>query len=185
MKTAPTLHTERLILRSFTLDDAPDVQRITSDPDIVSTTPGTEELHKDGMAEDWIVFGQKWFESGSGVAFAVILKADGTFLGDVELNIRNHLPYNDAFLGYWIGKPYWNNGYCTEAAKAVITYGFRECGLDSILAYHFARNPASGRVMQKIGMKYWDYFPNQVEHLGVLEDEVGYSISKDEFLESC
>ncbi len=183
--TAPTLHTERLILRSFTLDDAQEVQHITSDPDVVPTTTGIVELHLDGMAEDWILSSQKWFESGSGAAFAITLRKDGTFLGNVELHIRNHLPYNDAELGYWIGKPYWNCGYCTEAAKAAVAYGFLERGLDVILAYHFSRNPASGRVMQKIGMKYWDYFPKDVEHLGVLEDQIGYTLSKDEFLESC
>ena len=59
-----------------------------------------------------------------------------------------------AELGYWIGKPYWGNGYCTEAAYAVLDYGFSKLNLHRIHASHFARNRASGRVMQKLGMSH-------------------------------
>ena len=57
-------------------------------------------------------------------------------------------------MGYWIGKPFWGNGYCTEAAKEVVKYGFTALGVTRIQATHFAQNPASGRVMEKIGMTY-------------------------------
>ena len=84
-----------------------------------------------------------------------------------------------AELGYWIGKPYWGQGYCTEAARATLDFGFEQLGLNRIFAHHFARNPASGRVMQKIGMtregrlrqhvKKWDAFED-LELYGILKD---------------
>ena len=183
MKTAPTLHTERLILRSFTLADAPDVQRISNDHDVSSMTQIVEYPCEDGMAEEWIEWSHKTFEKGERTHFAITLRTDGTLIGAVELQFRLHLPYDDAVLGYWIGKPYWNCGYATEAAKVVVAYGFRERDIDIILAYHFKRNPASGRVLQKIGMHYWDYFPKDHLHWGVWEDQIGYTISRSQFKE--
>lgn len=183
MKTAPTLHTERLILRSFCLEDASDVKQLAWNPKVASTIQGIEYPYIDGMAQEWIEIHGKEHKKGNGPSFAVTLRADGTLIGNVELHIRRHLPYNDAELGYWIGEQFWNCGYCTEAAKSVVRYAFRECHLDQILAYHFKRNPASGRVLQKIGMLYWDYFPNDTKHWGEWEDQIGYTLSKKEYEE--
>ena len=57
-----------------------------------------------------------------------------------------------AELGYWIGVPWWNRGYATEAGRALLDFGFGTLGLHRIMAHHMMRNPASGRVMQKLGM---------------------------------
>ncbi len=183
MKTAPTLHTERLILRSFKLEDASDVKRLAWNPNVASTIQCIEYPYIEGMAVEEIRRWGKEFNEKNSPNFAVTLRSNGTLIGNVELQIRQHLPYNNAELGYWIGESFWNCGYCTEAAKVVIRYGFRECNLDQILAYHFKRNPASGRVLQKIGMRYWDDFPNDTKHWGEWEDQIGYTLSKNEFNE--
>lgn len=175
MKTAPTLHTERLILRSFALEDAADVQCLTSDPDVASTTDVMEQPCEDETAEEWIQWCHKEFEKGTIANFAITLRTNGTLIGMVGLVFRNHLPYNDASLGYWIGKPYWNSGYATEAAKAMVAYGFREHDIDLIYADYSKRNPASGRVMQKIGMHY-AYDLSE-------DDMIRYRILKSEFAE--
>ena len=182
MKTAPTLHTERLTLRSFTLEDAADVQRLASDPGVASTTDVMERPGEDETAEEWIQWCHKEREKGAIASFAITLRTDKTFIGMVGLTFRLHLPYNDASLGYWIGKPYWNCGYATEAAKVVVAYGFREHNLDLIYADHFKRNPASGRVMQKIGMRYADCFLKDIED-DSSEDTIRYKILKCEFAE--
>ena len=183
VKTAPTLHTERLILRTFALEDASDVKRLAWNPNVASTTNVIEYPYRDGLAEELIRRCGNYFIKEEGPSFAVTLRSDGTLIGNVELFIRRYLPHNDAFISYWIGEPYWNCGYCTEAAKVVIRYGFRECNLDQILAYHFKGNPASGRVLQKIGMRYWVYFPNDTKHWGKWEDQIGYTLSKNEYEE--
>ena len=175
MRTAPPLLTDRLILRSLTLEDAADVQRLASDPDVASTTDVTEQPCEDETAEEWIQWCHKEFEKGTIANFAITLRTDETLIGTVGLVFRIHLPYNDASLGYWIGKPYWNCGYATEAAKAMVAYGFREHDIDLIYADYAKRNPASGRVMQKIGMHY-AYDLSE-------EDRIRYRILKSEFVE--
>ena len=181
MKTAPILHTERLILRSFTLEDAAEVQRLINDPDMASTTDEIEYPYEDGTAEEWIQWCHEWFEDSERTNLAVTLRTDGRLVGKIGLNFRIHLPYKDAELGYWIGKPYWSCGYCTEAAKAVVAYGFREHDIESVYAYYFKRNPASGRVLQKIGMRYAEYIPKDPERY-FFEDTIRYCILKCEFV---
>ena len=83
-------------------------------------------------------------------------------------------------LGYWIGEPYWGRGFATEAAGAIIRYGFETFDLNRLSAVHFARNPASGRVLQKNGMRHegslrqdlkkWDEYVD-VEVYGILRSE--------------
>lgn len=148
----PTIQTQRLILRPFTLADAPDVQRLAGVREIAATTVLIPYPYEDGMAEEWIKTHPKAFEDATAVNFAIALRETGELCGAMGLGIdkENH----NAELGYWICKPYWGKGYCTEAAKAVVQYGFQVLGLHRIHAAHFSRNPASGRVMQKIGMSY-------------------------------
>ncbi len=182
MITAPTLHTERLILRPFTLDDAPDVQRFAGDRDVASTTSAIPHPYEDGMAEEWISTHQPAFEKGTGVSLAITLKdtaktEETILIGAIGIGIDQ--TEKIAELGYWVGKPYWNSGYCTEAAKAVVTYGFDVLQLASIHAFYLKRNPASGRVLEKIGMQFEESFPKAVEKWGVLEDMVKYSIQNE------
>jgi RimJ/RimL family protein N-acetyltransferase len=78
--------------------------------------------------------------------------------------------------------PYWNRGYCTEASRAVIELGFTQLGLHRIQARHLTRNPASGRVMQKLGMQ-----PEGVNRDAILkndrfEDLATYAILADEWM---
>jgi [ribosomal protein S5]-alanine N-acetyltransferase len=84
-------------------------------------------------------------------------------------------------MGYWIGKQYWGHGYCTEAAGAVVKYGFDVLRLNRLYAIHFTRNPASGRVMQKISMKHEGHLRQDQKRWGKFEDLEIYGILKSEF----
>jgi RimJ/RimL family protein N-acetyltransferase len=179
MTLQPTLRSDRLVLRPFTLADAPDVQRLAGDRDIASTTLNIPHPYEDGMAETWIGGHQERFEKGEQVSFAVVLE-DGTLIGAMGLHVNQE--FERAELGYWIGKPYWGRGYCTEAAKTVLHYGFETLGLNRIQARHLARNPASGRVMQKIGMRYEGYLRQHVNKWGIFEDIELYAILKSEYI---
>lgn len=179
MKSAPTLNTERLILRAFTLDDAEGVQKLAGSRDIAATTSTLPHPYEDGMAEEWINTHQPRIENGTGIVWAITLKENGAqtdtrLIGAIDINIDKEEAIGE--LGYWIGKPYWNCGFCSEAAKQVVNYGLDDLKLKSIHAFHFGRNPASGRVMQKIGMDFEGRFANAIEKWGVLEDLVKYSI---------
>ena len=179
MITAPTLQTERLILRSFTLDDAPDVQRLAGERDVASTTSAIPHPYKDGMAEEWISTHRPEFEKGVGINLAITLKdnqkSERTILiGAISIGIDQTDKIGE--LGYWVGNPYWNRGYCTEAANVILSYAFDVLKLTSIHAFYLKRNPASGRVLQKIGMHFEECFPKAVEKWGELEDLVKYCI---------
>jgi ribosomal-protein-alanine N-acetyltransferase len=153
------IRTQRLILRPFVLIDAPQVKALAGDQRIYETTLCIPYPYEDGVAESWIATHQRCFYEGHGVVFAICL-ASGLLIGAASLS--RHGLFNRAELGYWVGVAYWNQGYCTEAAKAIVEYGFQVLSYHKISARHFARNHASGRVLEKIGMV----------HEGVLEDDV-------------
>ncbi len=178
MDRQPELLTERLLLRPFTLADAPEVQHLAGDQAIASTTLNIPHPYEDGMAEEWISTHQERFERGELADFAIVRREDSALIGAIGLAM--HPEHESAELGYWVGKPYWGQGYCTEAAKAVLEYGFNVLRLNRIYAHYMARNPASGRVMEKIGMKYEGHLRQHVRKWGEFEDLKLYSILKHE-----
>lgn len=179
MKERPSLQTERLILRPFSLADTADVQRLAGDREVASTTLNIPHPYEDGLAEQWIGTHQEQFEQGREVVFAVVLHSERVLIGAIGLVINQH--QERAELGYWVGKPYWNRGYGTEAARAVLQYGFEVLQLRRIHASHLKRNPASGRVMQKIGMTYEGCSRQHVKKWGIFEDLERYGILKSEY----
>lgn len=179
MRTAPPLLTERLILRSFTLEDAPHVQCLAGDRDIASTLTNMPHPYENGMAEEWMRACSDKFEKDEALNFAITLRIDKNLIGGIELRLD---PKNEnGELGYWIGKPYWNHGYCTEAARAVVAYSFEVLKLNRIHARHFKRNVASGRVLEKIGMQYEGCFRQHVKKWDNFEDLMGYGILKADY----
>ena len=179
MTGPPELRTGRLLLRPFTLADAPTVQRLAGERDVASTTLNIPHPYEDGMAEEWISTHQSRFEEGKSVTFAIVLRKGGALIGAISL--ENSQRHENAGLGYWIGKPHWSNGFCTEAASAVLTYGFVTLGLNRIHAPYLSRNPASGRVMEKIGMTYEGCQRQHVKKWSVFEDLKMYAILKSEY----
>ena len=179
MRSAPPLLTERLLLRSLTLEDATDVQRLAGDRDIAATLPNMPHPYEDGMAEKWIRSCYEKFEKDEALHFAITLRIDKNLIGGIALRLDQENENGE--IGYWIGKPYWNRGYCTEAAKAVVAYSFEVLKLNRIHAKHFKRNTASGRVMQKIGMRYEGCFRQHVKKWDNFEDLMGYGMLKADY----
>lgn len=153
MHTLPTLTTARLTLRPFTLADAPHVQKLAGEKAIAATTYALPHPYEDGMAEEWIKTHHAAFEAMTGVHLAMTHSESHDVIGAISLMKINQQDAH-AELGYWVGVPYWGQGFCTESARAVLAYGFDELPLNRIYAFHFVNNPASGRVMQKIGMTH-------------------------------
>lgn len=176
MSPQPTLATERLWLRPFKLTDAADVQRMAGDRAIADTTLNIPHPYEDGMAEAWIAKHEGEFAEGKGVTFAITRKSDGALIGAISL--MGMSAGHQAELGYWIGKAYWTHGLCTEAAGAVLRYAFTGLGLVRVHARHFSRNPASGRVMQKLFMQHEGCRRQHVTKWGKFEDEELYGILK-------
>jgi [ribosomal protein S5]-alanine N-acetyltransferase len=179
MRCQPNLETARLALRPFRTADADDVQRLAGDRAVADTTLNIPHPYEDGLAEKWISNHRDWFERREQAVFAIALRAAGALIGCVQLQI--HQEDERGELGYWIGKPYWNHGYCTEAGHAVLGFGFEQLGLNRIHARHFARNTSSGRVMQKLGMTYEGRLRQHVKKWNAFEDLELYAILKAEY----
>jgi [ribosomal protein S5]-alanine N-acetyltransferase len=175
----PTLTTERLILRPFTLEDAPVVQRLAGVREVSDTTLNIPHPYRDGVAEAWILTHKQLFRVGLLATFALVLAATDELVGAIGLRIE--ALHSRAELGYWVGVTHWGKGYCTEAAREVLAYGFNALGLMRIHASHLTRNPASGRVMQKLGMRREGHLREHVRKNDVLEDLEIYAILRQEF----
>jgi ribosomal-protein-alanine N-acetyltransferase len=175
------LETERLLLRFFELTDAERVRELAGDKAIADTTLNIPHPYERGMAEEWISTHRIKFEAGESIHFAIILKSTRELVGAIGLIIDKG--FNRGELGYWIGKKYWNRGYCTEAARAVMGYGFNQLFLHKITSSHFARNLSSGKVLCKIGMKKEGFLKKHIVKNNSYEDLVVYGILRKEWKE--
>ena len=178
MKHPPILETERLVLRPFQISAAARVKALAAAPEIYRMTLNIPHPYEDGMAEKWIATHASQFYEGSGVNLAVTLKADGILIGAIGLDATPR--HQRAELGYWIGVPYWGNGYCTEAAVAVVRYGFTVMNYHKITSSHMEGNPASGRVMQKAGMRREGALVDEVVKDGRYHTMIVYGIINSE-----
>lgn len=170
----PTLASERLILRGFRRSDAPDVQRLAGAFEIADTTLTIPHPYEDGIAESWIERHHDAFELRRSVIFAMTLRWNSSLVGAISLmSIEEG---HQAELGYWVGVSYWGKGFCTEAGMLVVDYAFSDLNLARLHARHLTRNPASGRVLQKIGFTHEGSRKGHVKKWGKLEDVEDYGL---------
>lgn len=175
----PTLETERLHLRPFTLADAPTVRELAGAREVAATTLLIPHPYPEGAAEAWIATHSENVAEGKQYTFALVRREDNALIGAMGL-VRNST-HNKAELGYWIGVPYWNQGYATEAACAIVSFGFETLNLNRIFACHFLGNPASGRVMQKAGLQYEGTHRQDLFKWGEYIDHAVYGITRDQY----
>jgi RimJ/RimL family protein N-acetyltransferase len=175
----PRLATNRLVLRGFTLRDVSRVTRLVRDRAIADTTLAIPHPYEESAAREWISTHAEALRKGEGLNLAVVLRETGDLIGAVGLRLA--LRHRRAELGYWIGKPFWNQGYATEAARCLVAYGFDQLGLNRIFAFCFTRNPSSGRVLEKIGMSHEGRLRQHVQKWDVFEDLELYGVLGSEF----
>ncbi|HVP44352.1 MAG TPA: GNAT family N-acetyltransferase [Terriglobales bacterium] len=172
----PELRTERLLLRDFRRADIPDIVRLAGAREVAANTLRIPHPYTAADAETFL---RLRAEKSFGYSFAITLFASGELCGAVGLHPDAVHPR--AELGYWIGVPYWGRGYATEAARAVLDFGFRELKLQRIFAHHFEGNPASARVLQKLGMKHEGCSRQHIKKWGELLDLENYGILRSEW----
>ena len=179
MENLPVLQTDRLILRPYTTADAPDVQTLAGQPEVALMTIHIPYPYPDGAAEAWIATHAAGFFQGTSFIFAITRKADGVLMGGISLMADRE--NGTAELGYWLGIPFWNQGYATEAAEAAVAYGFETLGLRRIYARYFRHNPASGRVMRKLGMIFEGRNRQAQRRAGRVADEECYGLLAEDW----
>lgn len=148
----PDLHSERVRLRPFTLTDAGDVQRLAGDPRVAETTLHIPCPYPDGVAESFIATHAEAYARTRSVIYAIADPASDALVGGIGLELD--VAANAAEVGYWIAHEHWGKGFASDALRALLSFALGPLELDLVRARHIVRNPASGRVMEKLGMRF-------------------------------
>ena len=144
--------TPRLRLRELTADDADFVFRLVNEPSFL-TNIGDKGVKSLADARRFILEGSWTCQPKPGYGqFLVELRGEGTPVGVCGLLYRETLGVTD--VGFAFLPPYWRRGYAFEAASAVMEYGRSELGIERIVGLTSADNPASIKVLKKVGMKF-------------------------------
>ena len=148
-----TLETERLILRKLTVADADEAYKNwTSDEQTAKYM--TWDVHENvevtrGLFKIW----EEEYNNAYTYRFIVYSKEFKELIGTIDL-VNKNIKEKTGEIGYFYGSKYWGNGYATEALDKVLNFLLNDVGFYLIEAKHFVTNKASGRVMEKCGMKY-------------------------------
>ena len=169
------IETPRLQLRTLSEEDIPELVPLIGAREVAATTLRIPHPYEESHARAFLASVAKDNELRLGIR----LRSDGRLCGGIGLHPEAQ--HSHAELGYWIGVPYWGNGYATEAAKVVVRYGFEQIKLNRIFAHHFKHNPASGKVLAKIGMKHEGCMRQHVFKWGEFVDLELYSILLEEW----
>ncbi len=175
----PTLRTRRLLLRPLGPGDADAVRTLAGAREIADTTLTIPHPYPAGAADEWIVGQRPAWLAGAAATYAITDASDGALVGCIGLAITQE--HRSAELGYWVGVPWWNRGYCTEAGRALLGLAFGELELHRVEARHFTRNEASGRVMQKLGMRFEGTQREALRRWDRFEDVAVYAILEHEW----
>jgi ribosomal-protein-alanine N-acetyltransferase len=174
------VHTSRLLLRNFVAADHASVHRYAVDPEVTQYTdwgPTREVDTKVFLAQALAAQRRrprKQFD------LAVVLKQDGGLIGACGLHVTQPRR-NEGYLGYWLGRPFWGNGYATEALAGLLTLGFHELELHRIFAYCCPENGSSIRCLEKVGMRQEGRLRQHTWKHGLWQDMFLYAILADEW----
>ncbi|SFH52269.1 GNAT family N-acetyltransferase [Pisciglobus halotolerans] len=165
---------ERILLRPVKLADAEDMFEYASNEE---TTRFVFEAHKN-LEETKESIASFFLKSPFG-KYAIVLKQTNKMIGTIDL--RTEEEHKKGELGYTLHQNYQGHGYMTEAGYLILDFGFQILELERIAAFHDARNPASGKVMQRLGMKYEGTLRKNRVHKGQSVDDICYAILKEEY----
>jgi ribosomal-protein-alanine N-acetyltransferase len=171
---AHSLETARLILREFSESDIAELVPLIGAAEVAATTLRIPHPYEERHACEFIGSVPKENE----LRLAIRLRSNGRLCGGMGLHPE--MQHRRAEIGYWIGVPFWGNGYATEAAREVVRYGFERLNLNRIFASHFKGNEKSGRVLEKIGMRHEGSIRQGVLKSGKFIDLELYSILRED-----
>jgi len=179
-KGTKLLETKRLILRQFKIEDYTEMYNNWACEDIVTKfltwpTHANSSITK-SILEDWT----EKYKNNDFYNWAIELKEENKIIGNISV-VNYKEESLSAILGYCMGSKWWGQGIMAEAGKEVVKFLFEEVKFNRIAADHDKNNPNSGKVMQKIGMKYEGTLRSAgVNNQGII-DEVWYSILRNEW----
>lgn len=146
------LNTNRLILRPWEMADADSLYEYAKNPSVgpIAGWPP----HK--SVEESMDVIQNVFNGPE--CYAICLREDNVAIGAIELKLNGATDMtereDECELGYWIGEPFWGNGYVPEAAQEILRHGFEDLGMETIWCGYYEGNHKSQRVQEKVGFEY-------------------------------
>ncbi|MBQ8130661.1 MAG: GNAT family N-acetyltransferase [Clostridia bacterium] len=174
----PRLETPRLILRRITMKDAADIFRYSQDEEVARHVLWSAQKNL-REAKEFCRFQQRRYRSDEPSSWGIILADTGRLVGTI-----GYMEYNadnaTVEVGYSLARELWNRGYMTEALACVIGYTFETMDVNRIEAQHELENPASGRVMEKCGMRREGVLRQRLYNKGRYVDVALYAILKSD-----
>jgi RimJ/RimL family protein N-acetyltransferase len=152
VKQQPSLETNRLLLRPLMAGDDLAVRGLANDPEVASRSVWPLRRLGRKLARRWIAGTRESWAAGAAAEFGIQLKSGGEIIGLAGFDSLD-ADRACADLSFLVSPQRWGNGYATEAAAAMLWYGFRHLKLNRISACHLVSNKASRRVLAKLGMK--------------------------------
>lgn len=175
----PTLETPDLILRKPAMKDARDIFRYASDPEVARYV--LWEPHRSlGETRSFVRWLRSRIRAGYPSSWVVVLKQTGTVIGTIGF-IWYSETNRSAEIGYSFSREYWNRGYATQALGAVVDASFTSLPLNRLEAQHDVCNPASGRVMEKCGLRQEGILRDRIIKKGEYVDAALYAVLRSEW----
>ena len=169
----------RLVVRDPSEADIPAMPGVFCDPDIYANTRSIPYPYTEKDAAEAIERFARLRAEDASHTFFIDLKETGELIGSVgSLNIKNR---ESAEFGYAIGRAWWGRGYATEASGRLLDHCFDDLGFAEMYAHAMTRNPASIRVLQKLGMRSEGVIPNLCEKDGEHFDAEGFTITREQW----
>jgi RimJ/RimL family protein N-acetyltransferase len=141
------LVTRRLFLRPPEVGDVAAFAPLIGDFDVARNLSRAPHPYPESAGHEFVERSVQTRAAGTDFTYAILRKSDDAFLGCCGV----HLKEGNVEFGYWLGKPFWGRGYATESARRLVAYAFDELGVACLIAGWFHDNPASGRVLEKLG----------------------------------
>lgn len=180
-KGTVTLETKRLILRRFELTDAEAMFKNWAN-DAEVTKYLTWPLHSDISVSEAVI--DSWlplYENPNHYSWAIVLKDIDEPIGSIAA-VKQHEETNMVHIGYCIGRKWWRQGYTSEALAELIRFFFEDVGVNRIESRHDPRNPNSGKVMLKCGLKYEGMLQqSDINNQGGFCDAAYYAILAEDY----
>ncbi len=161
------------------MEDATAIQRLAGRREIAAMTRSIPHPLSLEQAQDWLTKRLAEMAETQSATFAVVLQSTSELIGAIGLHVDPE--HQSAEMGFWIGLNWWGQGYATEATRAVVRYGFEALGLNRIYAHHMTKNPASGRVLEKAGLRPEGLFRQAIRKWDKFEDVVVYAILREDW----
>jgi len=184
MPTPPIIHAEGLVFRPATLADADAIVPLANDRGVSDNLLTMPFPYTRADAIAWLEKSIKSNEEGKSTGFLITRprrasgfaaeSSDAEILGAVGCVFEP--THRRGEMGYWLGRPFWGKGYATIAARVLIRHIFSTTDLQRVHATHYIGNEASGRVMEKAGMRREGLLRGYTLKNGINRDVVMYAI---------